>query len=134
MSEELNKKIQQVAELLGQDNMPENVKGLLSMLVGSLEKKDNERSEKENDTGKSQDESEDKTEEKSSNEDSAINSDILNKVKTLSDTIRGGNDPRINLLHAIKPFMNSKRQKKIGNCIQLLQMTSIAKLMDNQEK
>lgn len=126
MSEDMNKKIQQIAELLGQENMPDNVKGLLSLLAGSLEKKE--------DNTASNIEEEQAKEEKPIRPDINNDSDMLNRVKNIAGSLSAGNDPRINLLHAIKPFMNNKRQKKIGNCIQLLQMSSLARLLDNQDK
>ena len=131
MSDDMNKKIQQIAELLGQETMPDNVKGLLSLLAGSLDKKEDE-------APPAKVEEEPVREEKPVRAEAGIDSDMLNRVKKLAGSLGGGlgggNDPRINLLHAIKPFMNNKRQKKISNCIQLLQMSSVARLLDNQDK
>lgn len=127
MSDDMNKKIQQIAELLGQETMPDNVKNLLSVLAGSLEKKEDE-------TREAGVEEEQPKEEKPARIENANDSDMLSRVKKLAGSMGAGNDPRINLLHAIKPFMNSKRQKKIGNCIQLLQMSSLSRLLDNQDK
>jgi len=50
------------------------------------------------------------------------------------DAMRNINDPRINLLTAIKPFLSSGRQKKLSNCIRLFQVTQITKLMSDPEK
>lgn len=127
MSDDMNKKIQQIAELLGQETMPDNVKGLLSLLAGSLDKKE--------DTAASPEvEEEQVKEEKPVQTENTDNSDMLNRVKKMAGSLNIGTDPRINLLNAIKPFMNNKRQKKIGNCIQLLQMSSVARLLDNKDK
>jgi len=128
MSDDMNKKIQQIAELLGQDTMPDNVKDLLSLLAGSLGKKEDDMA-----TTRVEEE-EPVKEEKPVQAETGNDSDILNRVKKIAGSMGAGNDPRINLLHAIKPFMNNKRQKKIGNCIQLLQMSSLARLLDNQDK
>ena len=38
MSDDLNKKVQQIAQLLGHDDVPDNVKELISLLSTSLEK------------------------------------------------------------------------------------------------
>ena len=127
MSDDMNKKIQQIAELLGQETMPDNVKGLLSLLAGSLEKKEEE-------TPAVRVEEEQVPDEKPVPIETGNDSDMLNRVKKLAGSMGAGNDPRINLLHAIKPFMNNNRQKKIGNCIQLLQMSGLARLLDNQDK
>ncbi len=130
MSDDMNKKIQQIAELLGQETMPDNVKGLLSLLAGSLDKKEDEAPA----ATVEEETPEPVKEEKPVRVEAGIDPDMLNRVKKLAGSIGAGNDPRINLLHAIKPFMNSSRQKKIGNCIQLLQMSSVARLLDNQDK
>ena len=126
MSEDMNKKIQQIAELLDQENMPDNVKSLLSLLAGSLGNKEE---------AKASDALEGKVKEEIPVQTETVSdSDMLNKVRSIAGSLSAGNDPRINLLHAIKPFMNGKRQKKIGNCIQLLQMSSLTRLLDNQDK
>lgn len=127
MSDDMNKKIQQIAQLLGQETMPDNVKSLLSVLAGSLEKKEEE-------TTTVKVEEEQVPDEKPVRVETGNDSDMESRVKKLAGSMGAGNDPRINLLHAIKPFMNNKRQKKIGNCIQLLQMSSLARLLDNQDK
>ena len=130
MSDDMNKKIQQIAELLGQETMPDNVKGLLSLLAGSLDKKEDETPA----ATVEEDNPEPVKEERPVRAEAGNDSEMLNRVKKLASSIGAGNDPRINLLHAIKPFMNSNRQKKIGNCIQLLQMSGFARLLDNQDK
>lgn len=129
MSDDMNNKIQQIAELLGQEKMPDNVKSLLSLLAGSLEKKEEEAA-----APAVEEEQLQVKEEKPVRSETGLDPETVNRVKKLAGSLGSGNDPRINLLYAIKPFMNSKRQKKIGNCIQLLQMSSVAKLLDNKDK
>lgn len=126
MSDDLNNKIQQIAELLGQEKMPDNVKGLISMLADSLGDK--------SETPPKNADAEQQAEEKPLQNSTDDSTDMVRKVKKAMEKLNIGNDPRINLLHAIKPFMNSKRQKKIGDCIQLLQMTSLTRLMGDQDK
>lgn len=126
MSDDLDKKIQQIAEMLGQDKVPDNLKSLVSLLAGSL-------NNKESSTGKTSEE-ENSAGEKAEQTGAEDNTEMVRKVKKLMSGISTDTDPRINLLHAIKPFMNGKRQKKIGNAIQLLQMTSLARLMNNNDK
>ena len=126
MSDDLNKKIQQIAELLGQDNMPENVKELLSLLAGSLGSKEETQS-KVTDTKQTR-------EEKTVLTEAGDNTEMLSRVKKVMDKLSIGNDSRMNLLQAIKPFMNNNRQKKLGDCIQLLQMVSLSRLMNDHDK
>ena len=126
MSDDLDKKIQQIAEMLGQDKVPDNLKSLVSLLAGSLNGKEG--------SAPKQAEEEKPVEEKAVQAGNDENTEMMRRVKKLMDGVNMGNDPRINLLQAIKPFMNVKRQKKIGNAIQLLQMTGLARLMNNNDK
>lgn len=127
MSDDLDKKIQQIAEMLGQDKVPDNLKSLVSLFASSLNNKESSTVK----TSEEEPATEVKIEQTASSED---NTEMVRKVKKLMSGLNTEVDPRINLLHAIKPFMNGKRQKKIGSAIQLLQMTSLARLMNNNDK
>lgn len=129
MSEDLNKKIQQIADVLGSDSMPDNIKDLLSVLAGSLGSKKPEET-----TAKQTEAPPPSREERSSHSEGEDSGDMLRRVKKVMDKVSINNDPRINLLNAIQPFMNPHRQKKIGNCIRLLQMTSLTRLLDDNDK
>ena len=126
MSDDLGKKVQQIVQMLGQENAPDNLKELVALLATSLgSKEDNADQIASSDA---------ELEEKSSKTESPINADMLNTARKAMDRLNVGSDPRINLLHAIKPFMNTKRQKKIGSCIQLLQVASLSRLLNEREK
>lgn len=129
MSDELDKKIRQIADMLGQENLPENIKGLLSLFTGSAAA-----------TGKSlpqaaaQTNSEDSAKEEIGNRNEAVDSmEMLRRMKKIMDRLNLSNDPRVSLLSALKPFMSNQRQKKINNCINILRMASLAKILDEQE-
>lgn len=127
MSDDLDKKIQQIAEMLGQDKVPDNIKSLVSLLAGSM-------SNKEGGTEKAADpEDEQPEEEKTAPAEAGDGEEMMRKVKKAMGELKDNNDPRINLLHAIRPFMSGKRQKKISNAIQLLQISGVAKLLNNDK-
>lgn len=150
MSDDLGKKIQQIAELLGQDSVPDNVKELVTLLANSMSSKDaaadknvpadtsdnptdrNVPPNGNSQTGAYSPEA-GETPEKQVNNDLLNNTELMNTARKALSRINSGNDPRINLLHAIRPFMNSKRQKKIGNCIQLLQVASLSRLLNDHD-
>jgi uncharacterized phage infection (PIP) family protein YhgE len=124
LSDDLNKKIKQITDILGQDNLPDNVQSLLGLLSGAVNKEEA--------SGKSNDkvlQKEDRIEKNETDD----NTDLIRKAKKVMDRLSYNNDPRINLLTAIKPFLNSKRQQKIGNCIKILHMTRLTSLMDEHE-
>ncbi|MCX8129045.1 MAG: hypothetical protein N3I35_02970 [Clostridia bacterium] len=126
MSDDLNKKLKQITDILGQDNMPDNVKGLLSLLTNP--------NNKEESVSPKVTEPPSPREEKSERSELDENMEMIRKVRKVMDKLNINNDPRVNLLTAIKPFLNSKRQKKLGNCIKMLQMSSLTKLVDDQDK
>jgi hypothetical protein len=188
MSEDANKKIQQITELLGQEELPENIKSLLNMLANSLSgSSGGNPAPKEVTSGSASGDSagsdvdapieaaEDDLQNSNYGENDGIAkkpagagvgpgmgsgmgtgmgpgmgpgmgadrpapfsgtdiNDITARLKKAINSLGNLNDPRINLLNAIRPFLNSRRQKKINNCIQLLQITSLTRLMNEQEK
>jgi hypothetical protein len=126
MSDDLNNKIKQIAEILGQDNnMQDNLKGLLGLLGSSGNKE--EIPPKTNDTVI-------KKEEKAARSELEDNLDLVRKMKKVADKLNSKNDPRVNLLTAIRPFLNLTRQKRLNNCIKLLQMSSLTSFLDENDK
>jgi len=130
MSEDLNKKIKQLADLLAQENMQDNIKGLLSLLASKNTGADTDYSSK----ASSSREPVESKEEKSVRSDMEDNIDMLRKAKVIMDRLNNVNDPRINLLMAIKPFLNSRRQKKLSGCLNIIRMSNLARLMEDNEK
>ena len=126
MSDDLTNKVQQIAQMLGQENMPDNLKEIVALLASSLGNKETHDSKPVA--------SESEPAEKPAVPEPAVSKELINAARKAAETLNTNNDPRINLLHAIKPFMNSRRQKKIGNCIQLLQVASLSRLLEEHEK
>jgi hypothetical protein len=127
MSDDLNKKIKQITDILGQDNIPDNVKGLLTLLAGSGSDNSNEKeAPKELPSEPIRNESR--------NSEMEENIEMLSRAKKIFDRLNTKDDPRINLLYSMRPFLNNNRQKKLGTCIKLLQMYNLSKLMDDTEK
>jgi len=124
MSEDLNKTIKQIADALGQDGMPDNMKGLLSLLSNSIS------------TGSSPSEEQNTEQEDKKDQKNALteNMDMMRTVSKIMSRLNSVNDPRINLLHAVKPFLSNKRQSKLNNCVNILRMSSLVKLIDEGEK
>lgn len=129
MSDDLGKKIKQITDLLGQDTVAEGVKGLLSMLGNSNTKEDvPSQSSKQVEllpTG-SEDARNNRVE-----QDDTVN--MIRKVKKVMDGISHGNDPRVNLLNALKPYLSKNRQSKLNSCVKLLSVTSLSKLIDDDD-
>ncbi len=127
MSDDLGKKIKQITDILGQEKLPENIKNLLSLLVSG----DDESRDEPPPALPSEPEKE--MPEKAVRSENKENTDLLLRAKDLAERLKVENDPRINLLSAIKPFMNSSRQKRINSCIRMLQISNLARYLDEME-
>jgi len=155
VNNDLGKKVQQIAQMLDQEDIPENAKELIALLASSLRKKEGDEGDGSSIGQKEEDSYAQKTTDfamemerdslskkaidsagtdKSIKQEPDISPEMLDKAMKAINRIKSVNDPRINLLQAIKPFMNSRRQKKIRNCIQLLQLAGISRLLEDHEK
>lgn len=129
MSDDMGEKFKQIAEMLGGQNsnvnIPENVKGLLNMLMSNSST---------NDESPSEDDSNEKsnTDEETAKEETDEANDLTRKVKKAMNTL-SPNDPKINLLNALNPYLNKHRQKKLKKCIKLIQMGSLARLFEDSD-
>lgn len=125
MSDDLNKKIKQITDILGQDNIPDNVKGLLSLLASPGPREEPAPHPVENQYAA--------REEKREKTDLEENLEMVRKIKKVMDRVGSGNDPRVNLLTAIRPFLSTNRQKKVGDAIKMLTMTNVARLFEDND-
>jgi hypothetical protein len=130
MSDDLNKKIKQITDILGQEKMPDNLKELLTMLTGSGS---NDNAVLTRDESSKDSQVSPIKEEKTSKNDLEDNLDMIRKAKKMMDKVTSHNDPRTNLLMAIKPFLNSTRQKRVNNCVKMLNMSQLTKLMEDND-
>lgn len=110
MSEELNQKISQLSSILGQDKLPDNIKNLISSLSNSSTTDNIDKNNKDD------------------------SYQTLNRVKNIMERLDASNhDERVVLLNAVKPFLNSSRQKKLNSCVKILQMISLSTLLDDNQ-
>lgn len=130
MNNNFNGNIKQLGDILANENISESLINILSLLANSSKKeKPPEETEKENHLNDSQNNQKNK-----SGEDFYNNTELVRKVNSIINDANSLNDPRINLLTAIKPFLNSSRQKKVGDCIKLFQMFHLSNVMSDIEK
>ena len=125
MSEDLGKKIKQITDMLGQESMPDGIMELLTRLTSASGREDTPPAPAESPSVK---------EEKRDRAPMDETFEMVRTIKKVMDRVNTPNDPRINLLNAIKPFLNNKRQSKISNCVRLLQMTNLTSLLDEHNK
>lgn len=129
MSDDVSDKIKQIADMFGQNsntNIPDNVKGLLSMLMSNNSSKEEDSSEEP--TQKS------RANENANNDNPDDFADMARKMKKAVGMLNTGSDPRVNLLNAIRPYLNKNRQRKLQTCIKLMRIGSLTQLLDDSEE
>lgn len=131
--EELNIKFKQIAQMLGKENVnvPDNLGSILAMLANSAPKEQSPPKQEDTQPTVEKKETKEEAPSRSNNDD---NMEMMRKVTTLMNSMKNINDPRVNLLTAITPFLNNTRQKKVSNCIKLFQMTQLTRMMTEMEK
>ncbi|NSW91611.1 MAG: hypothetical protein HPY74_13220 [Firmicutes bacterium] len=127
MNDDLGSTIKQIADMLNQDTLPENLKDLISLFAGAIEKNDSP------DLQKKSSQTDDQSIKMENKDELAENLEMIRTVKNIMRKLNSKSDPRINLLMALKPFLNNNRQKKINNCITLLQITRLFETIGNTE-
>ena len=137
MSDDLSDKFAQISELLNQEGMAENIKGLIGMLSKSTEAQESPVKENPQTENVKQDKPSPSMNPKNPPPSREIDQDLemMRQVQKVMEVMRSTkDDPRLNLLNAIMPYMNSTRQKKVSNAMRILQLTSMTKLMDKDGK
>ena len=54
---------------------------------------------------------------------------MMKKVKDIMDRVTAPDDPRINLLTALRPYMRSKRASQMDKAIRMIQMTKLTSVL-----
>ena len=72
----------------------------------------------------------------SQNSSNNINLDMntIMKMKNIMDNINKKDDPRANLLHSLKPYLRDSRKDKLDQYVNLLNISKIADIMNNNKE
>lgn len=136
MSEDLSKKLEAIADILNKDGVSENIANILSSLLASGGASDSASSSSSGGSApKAAPQANDSPSSPQSKPQNAQDTfEMFRKLSKLIDKTIPANDPRINLLNSLKPFVSNKRQQKINNCINILRMSSITRLLEENPK
>lgn len=117
MSDDIGSKLQQLKDMLDNEGLSDNLQNMLGVLSQGSQH-DEHKSSMPN----------------LGNLGMAFDKDApLFKIKKLLDKRRDLDDPRINLLNAIKPYVSNKRQQRIDNCSKLLNMTMLTRILNEED-
>ncbi|MBE7038325.1 MAG: hypothetical protein E7404_05445 [Ruminococcaceae bacterium] len=62
------------------------------------------------------------------NQNSIPDADMMEKVSRIASKMSDKSDPKINLLYALRPYMNNTRSQHIDRAIKMIQLTKITEL------
>lgn len=62
------------------------------------------------------------------NQNSIPDADMMEKVSRIVSKMSDKSDPKINLLYALRPYMNNTRSQHIDRAIKMIQLTKITEL------
>jgi len=114
MSEDLDKKINHIKELLGKDGAVESLKNILSP-TNNKQSEDNQ------------------TKEESGLQFDTDTINMIFKMKNILDSASKNDDPREKLIKALKPYLSDKRQDKADEVIKILKMTNMVDIVTKLE-
>lgn len=135
MADDLNDKLDQVKNLLENEDMVNNLKNILNMLSNSIQEDSKQIS--------SQTNPENTSVEKSLNKMSQLNTssqqpsmdatmDTIIRIKNVYDKISKVDDPRINLLTALKPYLSPRRKAKVDTAIKVANLTKLSSVISKE--
>ena len=126
MSEDLSDLINNVKSMIDSGNIPDNMKEILNNINTTNSDSNSDNISNSNETSSSSG---------SSNPNiSNFDIDTILKIKKVMDSINQNNDPRANLLYSLKPYLRESRKSKLDQYVNLLNMTKIVDLMNNEKK
>lgn len=123
MDNELNDKIKEIGSLFGINEMPDNIGDIVQTFLSH----NSEASETDEHIQAPEHNNESEQNKSSEDFDAAKFVEIVNKCKKAQ--LNKKNDKKIQLLHAIEPFLHGKRKEKISSCMKFLTFADIAKDM-----
>ena len=106
MSEDLSDLINNVKSMIDSGNIPDNMKEIFNSVSSGS----------------------------NSSSISDVDVETILKIKKVMDNINQKNDPRANLLYSLKPYLRESRKSKLDQYVNLLNMTKIVDLMNNEKK
>ncbi|NLY42766.1 MAG: hypothetical protein GX066_02110 [Clostridiaceae bacterium] len=136
MTDEFNNKLDQVKTLLENENMVNSLKTLINMLGNSAQgdqKQVAPQPGSENEPAKESAVSQvapSNTSLQQSSMDETM--DAIIRIKNAYDKISREDDPRINLLMALKPYLSPRRKSKLETAIRVANLTKLSSAISRE--
>ena len=63
-----------------------------------------------------------------------LDMNTITKMKSIMENMNNKNDPRANLLYSLKPYLRDSKKDKLDQYVNLLNVSKIADIMNNDKK
>lgn len=116
MNDDMSSKLQQLKDMLNDDQMKEKLKSMMSLMPNMQN-----------------------AEENSGNQQSSggfglfENDAMISKFMKIMEKRKHLNDPRINLLTAMRPYLSQKRQERVDSYSKIFSFTQLASLLKDED-
>ena len=135
----MNEKINEIAKMFGQDEVPPDVMNIISKIAQNSGDENDEESSHHNDPpsfdmvndADSNPSGEELNDKKLSDHDLASDNLALMKLikKVMDNKKNSQNDPAIILLNSLEPFLSNSRKSKLKKCMKVMNLTNMADLL-----
>ncbi|MCX7842347.1 MAG: hypothetical protein N2489_04660 [Clostridia bacterium] len=120
MSDDFDRSLKQAMDILSK---PEALKGMLDILGSSMGSQTPSQPQNEAPANKSLS--------AAPALDPANNTEFLSRAQDVLRVLSSNSDPRVNLLTALTPFLNGKRQRAVSDCVQFLRVYQLLPILLN---
>lgn len=126
MNDDMSEMIQKVSEMLKNNEIPDNIKSMMSNFATEQNNSSTSQESPSNTT-----ESEDQRDSNDSFEMPNIDLNTMLKMKSIVDSMnKQQNDPRANLLRSLKPYLKPSRKEKVDQYIKLFSMGKVFEVLN----
>ncbi len=133
MSEDMSDMIQKMSEMLKNNEIPDNVKSIMSNLASGSSSENSNNGINTDSFERNNCKSDERSSQSASNSFDMSNIDIntMLKMKSVIDSMnQSQNDPRSNLLKSLKPYLKTSRREKVDQYIKLFSMGKAFELLN----
>ena len=137
MADDFDQKLEQVKDFLNNEDMAENIKALMSMLSSNNNStkaaKEKQHETITRDIPKTTVPMQEKSPAYQKNQSLPIEMDTMIKIKKVYDKINDPNDPGVNLLMALKPYLNEKRKERLDSAVKMMSLSKLPAVIQEIE-
>lgn len=132
MNEDMSNLMNQINKMLGNNEIPDNIKNIMSQFSSNTNQTNSSLSHNNSDNSQNKNQLNNDTSSSDNSQSSMPDFDIgtMMKMKQIIDSMNANkNDPRANLLLSLKPYLKDSRKEKVDQYIQIFKMGKVFEML-----